>query len=223
MKIQDLLNQYYFHDSSLEQLSVDETAQTVSIDLYFCNWLQSYFTPDLPKNIQVRLLFQGVRSFKKENLDRSIDYTNLSKGELYTLLLLAKYVASEVRGDVLIAIDEPENSIHPKQYSAHAQTIAPIIMDDCNVLIASQSPFFVQYYEPENYYIGRPYSRDIADFARINNNCMSRFKEDARNCSETPGVFVFDLLSGSDDEIEQLVGYLEEPEEFYQGEKVWQI
>lgn len=69
MKIQDLLNQYDFHDSTLEQLSVDETAHTVSIDLYFCNWLQSYFTPDLPKNIQVRLLFQGVRSFKKENLD----------------------------------------------------------------------------------------------------------------------------------------------------------
>ena len=69
MKIQDLLNQYYFHDSTLEQLSVDETAHTVSIDLYFCNWLQSDFTPDLPKNIRVRLLFQGVRSFKKENLE----------------------------------------------------------------------------------------------------------------------------------------------------------
>ena len=69
MKIQDLLNRYYFHDSTLERLSVNETAQTVSLDLYFCNWLQSDFTPDLPKNIQVRLLFQGVRSFKKENLE----------------------------------------------------------------------------------------------------------------------------------------------------------
>ena len=68
MKIQDLLNRYYFHDSTLERLSVDETAHTVSIDLYFCNWLQSYFTPDLPKNIQVRLLFQGVGPSKKKTL-----------------------------------------------------------------------------------------------------------------------------------------------------------
>lgn len=149
---------------------------------------------------------------QKENYSQPLDYKNLSKGELYSLYLMARYALAELRGDALIAIDEPENSIHPKQYSAHAQTIAPITMDDRSVLIASHSPFLVQYFDSEDYYIGNPHSGGIADFTRIDRRKIGKLKKDARRYGETPGVYVYDLLSGDDDEIQKLVDYLELPE-----------
>ena len=75
--------------------------------------------------------------------------------------------------------------------------------------MASHSPYLIQYVNTEDIYIGKPNDRGIADFSKIDGHKIKQLLKDASDSSESVGSYIFDLLSGGEDDIDILLEYLE--------------
>ena len=58
-------------------------------------------------------------------------------------------------------------------------------------------------------YIGKPNDCGIADFARIDGKKINQLMRDAASDSNSIGDYIFELLSGGEDEVGYLLNYLE--------------
>ena len=80
---------------------------------------------------------------------------------------------------------------------------------NCRILIASHSPYIVQYVNTTDIYIGRPNGFGLARFSRIKKSKVRELLKDCMESDESVGGYIFDLLSGSDDDAALILGYLE--------------
>ena len=142
------------------------------------------------------------------NLNQPIRFDRLSDGAKRVFLMLTYAVLADIKGLKLIAFEEPENSVHPSLLQSYLNVIMQLA-NNCKIIIASHSPYILQYVSTSDIYIGVPNDKGIADFHRIANSKVKILHKDASEAGESVGNYIFDLLSGTEDDIEILSGYLE--------------
>ncbi len=143
-----------------------------------------------------------------ENLNQPLDFSSMSDGAKRVFLMLTFAVAANIEGMTLIAFEEPENSIHPSLLQGYLRVMTQLA-GDCRIIVASHSPYIIEYVPTKDIYIGRPNTYGLAEFARIDEKKVKRMEQDAVSDGVSVGSYIFELLSGGEDEIEILNMYLE--------------
>lgn len=144
-----------------------------------------------------------------KNISRKIHFNNMSDGVKRILSILTYITFADYNNIPLIAIEEPENSIHPgllKKYLIALSNFAK----NSKIIITSHSPYLVNFMDLSNIYIGVPNSKGIATFRKIKNSSVSKINNYADDMDIMAGEYLFDLMSGyTKEDIESLKKYLE--------------
>ena len=143
------------------------------------------------------------------NLNQPLNVGVLSDGARRVFLMLTTAIIADIDGLSLIEIEEPENSIHPALLQSYLNVLSQLA-GNCRILMASHSPYIVDYVETADIYIGRPNNDGLAQFSKIKNSKVEGLLEDSSQSGESVGDYIFDLLSGSDADADILLGYLED-------------
>ncbi len=145
---------------------------------------------------------------KDKNLSTEIQFGNMSDGARRILRILTNLESASYNGFSIVAIEEPENSLNPKilqQYLIALNGFAKNI----KIIITSHSPYLINYINPSNIYVGLPNDDGIAIFSKIKDKSIKKLMKDASDLDLHIGDYIFDLMSGDDDDIETLVKYTE--------------
>ncbi len=143
-----------------------------------------------------------------KNLNQPISFEALSDGAQRVFLLLSNLILAELNHLNLIAIEEPENSVHPALFQRYLQILASLA-GDVRIVMTSHSPYILQYQRPENIYIGLPNADGIAQFQRIRPSAQKTLLAAAAEEDMSLGDYVFELLSNPADESNILASYME--------------
>lgn len=143
-----------------------------------------------------------------KNLNQPLNFESLSDGAKRVFLMLTYTILARINGYHLIAFEEPENSIHPSLLQSYLSVLSQLA-GDCRIIVASHSPYIVQYVSTKDIYIGKPNADGIADFAKIDDKKVNALLADASDNGDSVGNYIFDLLSGGEDDTEILLSYLE--------------
>lgn len=144
---------------------------------------------------------------RDKNLCRLIDFEAMSDGAKRVFMILTKIIMAslEERNISLIAIEEPENSIHPSLFQTYLQIISDLL-DDCKVIITSHSPYIISFMDLDSIYVGIHQEDGIAEFHRFKKSKEKMLEDDADSLDMGMGDYIFSMLSDNESEIE---GYLE--------------
>jgi len=142
-----------------------------------------------------------------EKLVQPIGFESLSDGTKRVFLMLTFAIIADIKGLSMIAIEEPENSIHPGLLQNYIDVLSQLI-NDCKIIITSHSPYIIQYLNPHSIYIGMSTDTGESDFRRIANSKVNSLLKDAAEYDKSVGDYLFNILSTSDAE-EYLENYLE--------------
>ncbi|MBO5567120.1 MAG: AAA family ATPase [Succinivibrio sp.] len=142
------------------------------------------------------------------NLNQPLDFSCMSYGAKRVFLTLTYTILAKIKGYHLIALEAPENSIHPSLLQSYLSILSEL-SGDCRLVVSSHSPYIIQYVNTKNIYIGKPNSNGIADFSRIDSKRVKALLTDAADSSDSVGNYIFELLSGGEDDNEILLSYLE--------------
>lgn len=142
------------------------------------------------------------------NMNQPLDFTSLSDGAKRVFLTLTYTVIARIQHFALMALEEPENSIHPSLLQSYLSVLDQLA-GDCRIIVASHSPYIIQYVPTKNIYIGKPNDYGLAEFVKINDGQIHRLMSDAVASSDSVGNYIFELLSGGEDDVEMLLSYLE--------------
>ena len=142
--------------------------------------------------------------FKDKNLHRLLDMDSLSGGAKRAFVLLTRCVIADIRQMPLLAFEELENCVHPSLLKMLLSIIKQLTNDDCNILLASHSPYLVSYLNPQDIYVGLPNDEGIAEFLCINNGKKLLIDAYESNCSI--GDLLFDLMSSDHDNLLKYLG-----------------
>ena len=145
-------------------------------------------------------------------LIRPVSFGNLSDGAKRIFLMLTFAVVADIKGLPLIAFEEPENSLHPSLLQSFLLVITQLT-ENCKIIITSHSPYMLQYIHPSSIYIGMPNEKNLAKFRRVVNSKVPALLRDVRDADLSVGDYIFELMSGCRDDIEQLNEYLEQDHE----------
>ena len=146
-------------------------------------------------------------SIMDERLLQPVGFEHLSDGTKRVFLMLTFAVIADIKHLSVIAIEEPENSIHPSLFQSYLDVISQLVQD-CKIIITSHSPYVVQYLEPHNIYIGMSNKTGEVDFKRIAPTKVNSLYRDAAEYDRSVGDYIFNLISSSDSD-EYLKEYLE--------------
>ncbi len=142
------------------------------------------------------------------NLNQPLDFSSMSDGAKRVFLMLTYSVIANIKGYHIIAFEEPENSIHPNLLQGYL-TVLNELAGSCKIILSSHSPYIVQYVSTNNIYIGKPNYHGVADFSKIDNKRVKALLKDASESNGSVGNYIFELLSGSEDDTDILLTYLE--------------
>lgn len=144
-----------------------------------------------------------------KNISGKIPFNNMSDGVKKILSVLTYITLADYNEIPLIAIEEPENSIHPgllKKYLIALSTFAK----SSKIIITSHSPYLINYMNLSNIYIGVPESNGAASFNKIKKSAVSKINNDAEDMDMMAGEYLFDLMSEySKEDIGKLKKYLD--------------
>lgn len=146
-------------------------------------------------------------SVNDTRLVQPIKFEDLSDGTKRVFLMLTYAVIADIKGLSMIAIEEPENSIHPKLFQHYLDVLAQLTQK-CKLVFTSHSPYVIQYIKPENIYVGIDNSVGEVDFKRIAPTKINKLYRDAYEYDFSIGDYIFDALS-SEDEINPMKEYTE--------------
>ena len=165
---------------------------------------------EIPEDVPLRIdnRFYTLRVVDS-NLNQPISFERISDGAKRVFLILTSIILADINGYSIIAIEEPENSIHPSLLQKYLRVLSQFIVN-CKIIITSHSPYIIQYLEPHNIYIGIPCSTGLAKFSRIRQSAQKTIINDSSKLGMSTGDFIFDLLSGADEDLSSLQRYLEE-------------
>lgn len=131
---------------------------------------------------------------KDERLMQPIDFAMMSDGAKRVFMILVKLVLADVSKVSLIAIEEPENSVHPSLFQEYVQIISQLV-SDCKVIITSHSPYIVSYLDPSWIYVGINTKPGVADFYTFKKSGQKALKSDSERFNMSMGDYLFSLLS----------------------------
>ena len=134
---------------------------------------------------------------KDERLMQPIDFAMMSDGAKRVFMIMVKLVLADVSNVSLIAIEEPENSVHPSLFRAYIQIISQLV-NDCRIIITSHSPYIVSYLEPSWIYVGIDKNPGIADFYTFKKTGQRALQQDADRFSMSTGDYLFSILSDNE-------------------------
>lgn len=146
------------------------------------------------------------------SLIQPISFGKLSDGAKRIFLMLTFAVIADIKGLPLIAFEEPENSLHPSLMQSFLLAITQLT-ENCKIIITSHSPYMLQYIPSSSIYIGVPNRENLASFWRVLNSRVSMLMRDARETGISVGDYIFELMSGYEEDMEQLKEYLEQRHE----------
>lgn len=146
-------------------------------------------------------------SIVDEKLLQPVGFEHLSDGTKRVFLMLTFAIIADIKNLSMIAIEEPENSIHPSLFQSYLDVLSQLVQD-CKIIITSHSPYVIQYLEPHNIYIGMSTKTGEVDFKRIAPTKVNSLYRDAAEYDRSVGDYIFNLISSSDSD-EYLKEYLE--------------
>lgn len=135
-----------------------------------------------------------------KNLNQPLNFKYISDGSKRIFLILASLILAGINGYSIIAIEEPENSIHPRLLQSYLRILSQF-SNECKIIFTSHSPYIIQYMELSSIYVGLPNRSGIANFSRIKQRAASRLIHDSSDLSVSTGEYIFNLLSENDDSI----------------------
>lgn len=137
---------------------------------------------------------------KDKNLANPINFAAMSDGAKRVFMILTKIIVSSVSNVSLIAIEEPENSVHPGLFQAYIRIISQLL-DDCKVIITSHSPYIISYLEPAWIHVGINKIPGVAEFFSFKKTGQKQLQQDAIQFNMSMGDYLFSLLSDADDSV----------------------
>lgn len=140
---------------------------------------------------------------KDKNLVATLSFEEMSDGAKKILVFLTRIILAEMSNVSLIAVEEPENSIHPSLLNSYIQVIAGLL-DDSKLIFTSHSPYIISYLSNESIYAGLSDGQGGATFKRVN---MKPLIRDAKEVDMLTGDYLFSLIA---DESELIDDYLED-------------
>ncbi len=145
-----------------------------------------------------------------KHLNGGINFLAMSDGARRVLLLLTFIILAQLNDYNLICIEEPENSIHPGLLRKFLYAISELA-ENTKILFSSHSPYLINYMKPENVYIGVPNDVGVAEFKRLKTgvNAKKRLIKEIESSNMQLGDYLFDLMSGTEEDIEELIAYVE--------------
>ncbi len=142
----------------------------------------------------------NVLFVKNRNLASTVNFSMMSDGAKRVFMILAKIIVSSVSNISLVAIEEPENSVHPGLFQAYIQIISQLL-DDCKVIITSHSPYIISYLDPSWIHVGINRQPGIAEFFAFKKMGKKMLENDASGFNMSMGDYLFSLLADSESNI----------------------
>ena len=137
---------------------------------------------------------------KDKNLAMPINFSMMSDGAKRVFMILTKIIVSSVSNISLIAIEEPENSVHPGLFHAYIQIISQLL-DNCKVIVTSHSPYVIDYLEPSWIHVGINRQPGVAEFFAFRKTGEKQLEKDAYGLNMSIGDYLFSLLADSESNI----------------------
>ena len=144
--------------------------------------------------------FVYVLFVKEKNLAIPVNFSMMSDGAKRVFMILTKVIVSSVSNISLIAIEEPENSIHPGLFQAYIQIISQLL-DDCKVIITSHSPYIISYLNPSWIHVGMNRKAGVAEFFTFRKSGQKQLENDADVFNMSMGDYLFSMLADSESNI----------------------
>lgn len=82
MNIVELVNNYNFHDSILENVTYNLNDRIIQMEIELCNWKQCNFVAGNSEMFKRRILFVNVSSFRTEPFDYKVNHDDILNAEL---------------------------------------------------------------------------------------------------------------------------------------------
>lgn len=142
---------------------------------------------------------------KDRNLVHPIDFAMMSDGSKRVFMILTKIILSSASNVSLIAIEEPENSVHPRLFQLYIRIISQLL-GDCKIIITSHSPYIVSYLEPSWIHVGMNRKPGVAEFFTFKKSGQKQLQQDAEDFNMSMGDYLFSLLADSENNLDD---YLE--------------
>ena len=137
---------------------------------------------------------------KEKNLANPVNFSIMSDGAKRVFMILTKIIVSSVSNISLIAIEEPENSVHPGLFQAYIQIISQLL-DDCKVIITSHSPYIISYLNPSWIHVGVNRKAGVAEFFSFKKSGQKQLENDAAGFDMSIGDYLFSILADSESNI----------------------
>ena len=137
---------------------------------------------------------------KEKNLVNPVNFSMMSDGAKRVFMILTKIIVSSVSNISLIAIEEPENSVHPGLFQAYIQIISQLL-DDCKVIITSHSPYIISYLNPSWIHVGMNRKAGVAEFFTFKKAGQKQLENDAAGFNMSMGDYLFSMLADSESNI----------------------
>lgn len=139
---------------------------------------------------------------------KNIDFSSMSDGVRRVLLIFTTLVLADINNYAVVAIEEPENSLNPKILQRYLMALKGF-SKNTKIIITSHSPYLINYMNPKNIYLGLPNSDGLAIFSKIKEKSVNKLLNDANNMDMLVGDYLFDLMSGSDEDLKTMMKYVE--------------
>lgn len=186
----ELLKDVYF------QLFPD--IENVIVKNYKINAVENDQLPDDVPFILTNSIY--VLFVKDKNLANPVNFSMMSDGAKRVFMILTKIIVSSVSNISLIAIEEPENSVHPGLFQAYMQIISQLL-DDCKVIITSHSPYIISYLEPAWVHVGVNRRPGVAEFFAFKKSGQKQLESDAAGFHMSTGDYLFSMLTDPENNI----------------------
>ena len=153
---------------------------------------------ELPENLP--FVFSNnyhVLFVKEKNLVNPVNFSMMSDGAKRVFMILTKIIVSSVSNISLIAIEEPENSVHPGLFQSYIQIISQLL-DDCKVIITSHSPYIISYLDPSWIHVGVNKTAGVAEFFTFKKLGKKQLENDAAGFNMSMGDYLFSMLADNE-------------------------
>lgn len=136
-------------------------------------------------------------SVTDKNLVGPIDFQMMSDGAKRVFLILARVILASIDHISLIAVEEPENSVHPRLFQAYLQIISKLV-ENCKIIMTSHSPYVLSYLDPMWVYVGVDNHDGVASFYSFRERGRQLLEKEALHYDMGIGDYLFSLLADDD-------------------------
>ena len=94
MTVREFEDNYYLHDSNIEKIFFDADKKILTLEIFFCFWMQEWYDKNEPSNGLIRVTFKNVshvefdeHSIENNLADLEVEILDIDVDEDNTLIL----------------------------------------------------------------------------------------------------------------------------------------